>query len=276
MTIFYMCRPDFFQIEYAINPYMEGVIGTVDKAEARHQWDALCKEIEGSGCTVRVHEPTKGLPDQVFMSDPGLTLGNTFYVSQFGTPQRAPEAELFRARMQADGFIVVDLPEGMTWEGNGELLVEMEEDGTVGSCLLGGWGIRSKPEAHKWIANHAGLDILTFELTDSRFYHIDTCLVSLPGKNIAYFPPALTPSDRKALMDRYSKENLYELSESEVEGFSLNAVIAGRKVIANSIHGGFRDWLISKEFTPVECPVSEFLKGGGSTKCMSHRVYRRN
>ena len=36
-----VCRPEFFDVAYVINPWMEGQIGRVDRARAQAQWQAL-------------------------------------------------------------------------------------------------------------------------------------------------------------------------------------------------------------------------------------------
>ena len=33
-----MCRPEYFGVQYEINPWMEGNIGRTDTARARDQW----------------------------------------------------------------------------------------------------------------------------------------------------------------------------------------------------------------------------------------------
>ncbi len=47
-----MTSPDYFSVEYVINPHMEGHIGTVDPDRARAQCDALRETYEGLDFTV--------------------------------------------------------------------------------------------------------------------------------------------------------------------------------------------------------------------------------
>lgn len=41
MQTFLMCKPRYFDVEYVINPWMEGNQGKVDKALAARQWQNL-------------------------------------------------------------------------------------------------------------------------------------------------------------------------------------------------------------------------------------------
>jgi len=36
---FFVCHPSFYGVEYVINPWMEGNVGSVDAALALRQWD---------------------------------------------------------------------------------------------------------------------------------------------------------------------------------------------------------------------------------------------
>jgi N-dimethylarginine dimethylaminohydrolase len=51
-----MCRPTFFQVRYAINPWMN-MKEPVNVAKAQSQWENLRKTIEKAGAEVKVMEP---------------------------------------------------------------------------------------------------------------------------------------------------------------------------------------------------------------------------
>jgi N-dimethylarginine dimethylaminohydrolase len=40
-----MCPPEYFAVEYVINPWMEGQVGRTDHDRARRQWDQLYSAI---------------------------------------------------------------------------------------------------------------------------------------------------------------------------------------------------------------------------------------
>ena len=68
-----MCPPDFYGIEYEINPWMSrSHNSTPDKAQA--QWRALRDTLLRLGAQVETMTPQKGLPDLVFT---GAEMGRT-------------------------------------------------------------------------------------------------------------------------------------------------------------------------------------------------------
>ena len=60
-----MTTPEHFEVEYVINPHMEGNVGAVDHERARAQWEALRAAYERLGVEVSVIEGVEGLPDMV-------------------------------------------------------------------------------------------------------------------------------------------------------------------------------------------------------------------
>ncbi len=68
-----MCPPDFYGIEYEINPWMSRSRQS-DPAESRTQWNALRSLLESLDADIRLMQPLKGLPDLVFTANAGLVL----------------------------------------------------------------------------------------------------------------------------------------------------------------------------------------------------------
>ena len=60
-----MSSPEYFKVEYAINPWM--VPGTnIDLELAKNQWNGLKRTIEEAGAEVKVVPPNENHPDLVF------------------------------------------------------------------------------------------------------------------------------------------------------------------------------------------------------------------
>ncbi len=66
-----MCPPDFFGVDYVINPWMEGQTGRAEAAAARRQWLDL-KALVERHADVLLLAPRPGLPDLVFTANAGL------------------------------------------------------------------------------------------------------------------------------------------------------------------------------------------------------------
>ena len=68
-----MCRPEHFEVSYAINPWMDVTAG-VDRELAIQQWDTLRQTYLDLGHDVEVITPEPGLPDMVFAANGGLVI----------------------------------------------------------------------------------------------------------------------------------------------------------------------------------------------------------
>ena len=73
-----MCPPDYFGIEYEINPWMNVQFGS-DAERSRRQWNALEEALEDLGVSVELIEPVAGLPDLVFTANVGSCLPESLY-----------------------------------------------------------------------------------------------------------------------------------------------------------------------------------------------------
>jgi len=130
-----MCPPDYYGIEYEINPWMSRSRAS-DPQVSREQWKALHEMLLSLGATIELLEPVKGLPDLVFTANAGLVHDSAVYLSRFRHPARQPETPHDRAWLTAHGFRTVDMPPEMDFEGAGDALF-------VGDTLFGGYIIRS-------------------------------------------------------------------------------------------------------------------------------------
>ena len=100
-----MCPPDYYGIEYEINPWMS-LRRLAYPDLARVQWERLHAILSGPvGLEVLLVEPVKGLPDLVFTANAGIVRGDLFIPANFRFPERQPEAprfvEWFRSSVRA-------------------------------------------------------------------------------------------------------------------------------------------------------------------------------
>ena len=63
-----MCSPDYFGIEYEINPWMSKQRGSSPE-RANAQWRKLYETLVGLGVTIELMTPQPGLPDLVFTAN---------------------------------------------------------------------------------------------------------------------------------------------------------------------------------------------------------------
>lgn len=257
-----MCPPDHYGIEYEINPWMNRSLGAVRQL-AFSQWGALHDALLGLGVTVEVMSPRPGLPDLVFTANAGLVFGNRFISSRFRHEVRARESPHFDAWFAEHNFTVEHLPENMYHEGAGDALF-------CGDTLFAGYRTRSDASAHQWVAKTLGVRVLPLELVNPRFYHLDTCFCPLAPGEALYYPEAFDGYGRRVLQTHVPK--LIPAVEGEAMRFGCNAVVVGKTVVHNSRCPEMASALAAAGYRSVEVELDEFLKAGGSAKCLTLRL----
>jgi N-dimethylarginine dimethylaminohydrolase len=257
-----MCPPDYYGIEYEINPWMNRHIGN-NPHLSRRQWQTLYDTLCELGVTVELLEPVRGLPDLVFTANAGLVWRNVFVSSRFRYGVRQGETPHFEHWARGYGFEVVRLPEGLMFEGAGDALF-------CGETLFSGYRFRSDARSHHWVGESLGVESLPLELVDPRFYHLDTCFCPLAEGEAIYYPGAFDDYGRSVLRDRITR--LIEVSAEEAVSFSCNAVVVGRTVILNEGAPRLAQALESAGYASRSLLLTEFLKAGGSAKCLTLRL----
>jgi len=257
-----MCPPDHYGIEYEINPWMNRSLGAV-RAVAFHQWTTLRDTLLSLGAAIETLVPQPGLPDLVFTANAGLMYGDRFLSSRFKHEVRAKESPVFDAWFAANGFRVEHLPDDLYHEGAGDALF-------CGDVLFAGYRTRSDANAHNWVAGHLGVRCLPLELVNPRFYHLDTCFCPLAEGVAIYFPDAFDDYGRRVLATHVPK--LIPVVEAEAHRFGCNAVVVGKTVVHNGGCPQLAESLAEAGFRSIAVELDEFLKAGGSSKCLTLRL----
>jgi N-dimethylarginine dimethylaminohydrolase len=250
-----MCRPTYFTVDYAINPWMDPTT-PVDVDLAISQWATLRETYISLGHCVDEIEPVPGLPDMVFAANGATVVDGIAYAAQFRYPERAAEAPAYLSWLADAGFDTYDAKH--VNEGEGDLLL-------TDRFLLAGTGFRTDLGAHAEAQEIFARPVITLQLVDPRFYHLDTALAVLGEVNIAYLPEAFTPSSRRVLEQLFPDAVIAQPADAAVLG--LNAVCDGRHVVLPVQAVGLADQLAAKGYVPVPVDLSELLKAGGGPKC---------
>jgi N-dimethylarginine dimethylaminohydrolase len=250
-----MCRPTYFAVDYVINPWMDPSVPVrTDLAVA--QWTALRDTYRELGHTVDEIDPIPGLPDMVFAANGATVVDGLAYGAQFRYPQRAPEAPAYLNWLADAGFVTHEAKERN--EGEGDLLLTR-------GFLLAGTGFRTDLAAHAEAQELFGRPVITLQLVDPRYYHLDTALTVLRGDTIAYLPEAFSASSRRVLAQLFP--DAIEASPADAAVLGLNAVSDGHNVVLAKQATGLAGQLRERGFTPVPVDLSELLKAGGGPKC---------
>lgn len=263
---FLMCAPDHYDVDYVINPWMEGNVHKSSRDRAVEQWEKLYHVLKDNAI-VDLVTPQKGWPDMVFTANAGLVLGNTFVLSRFYHKERQGEEPYFKEWFEKQGYTVYELPKDLPFEGAGDALLDRE-----GRWLWAGYGFRSELDSHPYLAKWLNIEVISLRLSDERFYHLDTCFCPLTGGYLLYYPPAFDSYSNKVIEMRVAPEKLIAIEEADAINFACNAVNINKIVVINKVSERLKKRLTNVGFEIVETPLTEFLKAGGAAKCLTLRV----
>lgn len=265
MTKILMCPPDFFSIDYAINPWMKEGEGC-NPEKTRNQWNELKRVLTNDiGAEVVEMQAQPKLPDLVFTANAALVYKDVAVVSRFRYDERRPEEKFYGEWFRNNGFVASFLPEEISFEGAGDALFS-------GETLFSGYMPRTDIISHSYISNLLNVRVISLELKDSRFYHLDTCFCPLSDGYVIYFPEAFDQYGNQAIESFFPEEKRIIVTEEEACKFSCNAVNIENHVVFNKTTERLKNELRRKGFIPHEVDLSEFLKSGGSSKCLTLKL----
>ena len=263
---FLMCAPDHYDVDYVINPWMEGNVHKSSRDRAVEQWQQLFHLLKDHAI-VDLVQPEKGVPDMVFTANAGLVLGKTAVLSRFFHKERQGEEPFFKAWLEEHGFTVHELPKDLPFEGAGDALFDRE-----GRWLWAGYGFRSELDSHPYLARWLDIEVLSLRLADERFYHLDTCFCPLADGYLLYYPPAFDAYSNRLIEMRVPEAKRIAIAEEDAITFACNAVNIDRTIVLNKASDKLKQRLQEVGFRVLETPLTEFLKAGGAAKCLTLRV----
>jgi N-dimethylarginine dimethylaminohydrolase len=263
-----MCRPTYFAVDYKINAWMDPN-APVDTQRAVAQWQVLYDTYVQLGHRVSLIEPVEGLPDMVFAANGGTVVNGVALTVQFRDAERALEAPAYRDWFLDNGFGVVE-PK-FDNEGEGDLLLTER-------FLLAGTGFRTSQRAHAEAQELLQVPVITLQLVDPRFYHLDTALCVLPAygerpENIAYYPAAFSAGSQTVL--RWLFPDAIVADESDAVVFGLNSMCDGRTVVMSTQATGLAERLRGRGYETIGLDMSELRKAGGASKCCTLEIRER-
>ena len=261
-----MCAPDHYDVDYVINPWMEGNIHKSSRQKAVEQWSKL-NYVLNNIAQVDLVEGQPGVPDMVFTANAGLVLGDNAVLSRFYHPERQGEEPHFKKWFADNGFKVFELPKDLPFEGAGDALLDRE-----GRWLWAGYGFRSELDSHPYIAKWLDIEVLSLRLIDDRFYHLDTCFCPLTGGYVLYYPGAFDSYSNHIIEKRVPESKRIAIAEPDAINFACNAVNVEQTVVMNKASDSLKQRLADVGFQVIETPLTEFLKAGGAAKCLTLRI----
>lgn len=229
-------------------------------AKAGKQWNRLYQFIQNSGSEISLIEPVEGLPDMVFTANAALVHEDKVILSKFRHSERQGEERYFSDWFSHQDYKCHTLPDGVSFEGEGDTVFYKD-------ILLLAHGFRTDRASHPCIGSTLEKEFKSLKLIDPHFYHLDTCLLFIePIDLLIYYPGAFHPESVKEIEDLPSK--ILRLSEDDAKSFVCNSIWAGFNLLTykcpDSLSANLREYGLNI----INLNLSEFMKSGGSVRCM--------
>jgi N-dimethylarginine dimethylaminohydrolase len=273
-----MVDPKYFQVEYAINPYMrdsKGALQKVNSTQARIEWEKLKKAYEKLNYTVSVLPGQAGLPDMVFAANQAFPFWKSgearplVLMSEMRSEKRKSEVQFFEKYFKQSDYQVLKLETKACFEGNGDILYH-----PLRKQIFGGYGPRTDKAVYSEVAERTGMPVSLYQLVNPNFYHLDTCFAILNEECVAVVYEAFVDEEQK----RFEREfkNVIRISRAEaLRFFAGNAHCPDGKHVL--LHPGAEKFTLDLKaagFTPVPVETGEYLKSGGSVFCLKMMCWK--
>jgi ornithine--oxo-acid transaminase len=261
-----MCPPEWYDVNYVINPWMAGNLHRPSRDRAFEQWKELHSHLQRIA-DVRLIHGQPGSPDMVFVAHAALVQHGVAAISSFAHPQRQTEEQHLRRWFQSAGFLVWETPRETCFEGEGDAFFN-----ATGSYLWAAHGVRTCLQSHRHVADAWHTRVTSLRLVDPRFYHLDTCFAPLAGGHVVYFPEAFDATSRVKIEAAYAPENRIAVTEAEATHFACNLINVGQSILMGATGTDLARRLERLGYEVTELDLSEFIRGGGSAKALALRL----
>lgn len=271
MAKFLLCWNNSYQVNYDINPWMHYQQQNVDCEKAFHQFIKL-RELLEQYCASEIsyfNIDDSVVPDIVFTANYGIIKNKECLLSNFFFEERAREIPHIKKILSNDGYIIKELPEKIKFEGAGDCLLDPARP-----IAWMGFGFRTSLLAKKYIEEFYNDEIIVrpLRLVKEYFYHLDTCFCPLSFGHVLYYPPAFDEHS-KYIIESIFGDKAIAVDDEDAVVFACNAVeINGNVIMNNGCLKSLKKLLLKYGYNVVETQLSEFIKAGGSAKCLTLRL----
>lgn len=278
-----MCTPTYFEVLDIKNIYMQKQLGSVNTADALHQWanlNTIYEQLKTQQYVedVLVIDGAKGCEDMVFAANQSFPWLNedgekVVVMSKMYHSSRAKEVPFFENFYAGLGYQIQHLQHTSFFEGMGDTIPHPSL-----RLLYGGYGHRSSKEAYTELSQLLNVPIIALELTDERFYHLDTCFLPVSKDIVMICAEAFTQEGLIAIKKLFNKVISIPIEEAS-QFFALNAHIIPSSDTHEAvaiIQAGAEETatlLSSMGVRVIFTDTSEYMKSGGSVFCMKMMIY---
>lgn len=256
----------------------------LDRNKAYNQWMDLYTFLAGSSLVYLL--PNEGnFQDLTYVANLGIYLPhlhdqNIILLSNFTSQPRQGEELVGKKFFESMGYTTHICPH--KWEGEADLKYLRD------NIYIGGWGIRSEPEAYDWMCDNFDMEILDLEMVDDYLYHLD-CTVFPITTEKTLICTEMYEKDEIAHIEKYTE--IIDVNIDDAMGGLTNSVRMGNLIICSSdisslskhdeMYKYEKNKLNSLELIcadegmePIIINISEFYKSGAALSCLVMNLNR--
>lgn len=263
---FLMCPPQWYGVDYAINPWMASNLHRSSRDKAFAQWKALYVALQ-KVAEVRLLQPESGCPDMTFLAHGAVVHHGVAALASFSHAERAAETRHLRTWLEQHGFLLWHTPPETAFEGEGDAL--FNADGTE---LWAAHGVRTCRSSHRHVADAWHAPVHSLHLIDPRFFHLDTCFAPLPGGEVLYYPDAFDAGSLAQIEAAFPAEKRIPVSELDATRLACSALSVGDTIFSGEVSDELAADLEGRGYRVERLELGEFLKAGGGAKSLALRL----
>ena len=249
---FLMCPPEWYGVDYVINPWMAGHLHGASRDLAFAQWRGLYDAVR-KVADVRLLHAEPGCPDMVFLGHGALVHHGVAALASFSCPQRRGETAPLRSWLHDRGMLLWDTSRETAYEGEGDITFN-----ATGTELWAAHGSRTCKSAHRHVASAWHVPVHSLHLVDPRFYHLDTCFAPLSCGDLLYFPGAFDAASLDTIHAAFPAAKRVPVSEADATRLACGALSIGPDLFTGELSDALAQELAGRGYRVKRLPLGEF------------------
>lgn len=260
-----LCEPKYMAIEDVINDVQKKYKDeNIDRSKAMAQHQAFEKKLREHNVEIIKLPSSERYPEQVFTRDIGFTVGDRLFLADMASDIRKGEEAALQNWLLKEN-IPFRVSESRV-EG-GDVIVDRNR-------VFIGISSRTSEEAVSQLEQSLPDHEVIRVPFNEKYLHLDCVFNVLSPETGLYFPQAFDDETRQKLESLY---DLIEVNESEQFTMGTNVLSIGEgQLFSLPQNPEVNTAMRKKGFDVIEVDFSEIIKSGGSFRCCSMPVVRKD